>query len=107
MEISRQLLGVVTLMLRLKTGCIIGLQVIAASYRNSSGLREQQVPPLRYPGFPVEVDGVGFMRLSEPHTRPGTVPRGRKSGYVRRVIILWKYGKRLRLQNFHPDLREA
>ena len=45
-----------------------------------------QIPPLRYPGFPVEVGGVGkhhapFLRR-KAHTRSCPVLRGRKSGYA-------------------------
>ena len=45
-----------------------------------------QIPPLRYPGFPVELGGVGALHAPFPyrkaHTRPCPVQRGRKSGYA-------------------------
>ena len=46
----------------------------------------QQVPPLRSPGFPVELGGVGALHAPFPyrkaHTLPCPVLRGRKSGYA-------------------------
>jgi hypothetical protein len=51
-----------------------------------SGWSKPQVPPLRCPGFPVEVGGVGELPaafLNESRTRGRwRVPRGRKSGYA-------------------------
>jgi hypothetical protein len=48
--------------------------------------RKQQVPPLRSPGFPVELGGVGAPHAPFPnrkaHTRPRPVQRDRKSGYA-------------------------
>src|ERR1700678_4004016 len=45
-----------------------------------------QIPPLRYPGFPVELDGVGALRapfFTEGRTKWSCpVQRGRKSGYA-------------------------
>jgi hypothetical protein len=45
-----------------------------------------QVAPLRYPGFPLEVGGVGELHaafLTESRTRGWwQVPRGRKSGFA-------------------------
>jgi hypothetical protein len=45
-----------------------------------------QIPPLRSPGFPVELDGVGALHAPFPyrkaHTRPCPMLRGRKSGYA-------------------------
>src|SRR6202161_2594883 len=47
---------------------------------------EQQIPPLRSPGFPVELGGVGALHAPFPyrkaHTRTCPVQRGRKSGYA-------------------------
>ena len=47
---------------------------------------EQQVPPLRSPGFPVELGGVGALHAPFPyrkaHTLPCPVQRGRKYGYA-------------------------
>src|ERR1700679_1080204 len=47
---------------------------------------ELQIPPLRSPGFPVELGGVGALHAPFPyrkaHTRPCLVQRGRKSGYA-------------------------
>src|SRR5258708_6992495 len=47
---------------------------------------ELQIPPLRYPGFPVDVGGVGrshapFLKR-KAHTRLCPVLRGRKSGFA-------------------------
>ncbi len=48
--------------------------------------RKLQIPPLRYPGFPVEVDGVGKPHaafLTESRTRGHwRVQRSRKSGFA-------------------------
>jgi hypothetical protein len=45
-----------------------------------------QIPPLRYPGFPVELGGVDEHHAPFPyrkaHTLPCPVQRGRKSGYA-------------------------
>ena len=45
-----------------------------------------QIPPLRSPGFPVELRGVGALHAPFPnrkaHTRLCLVERGRKSGYA-------------------------
>jgi hypothetical protein len=47
---------------------------------------ELQIPPLRSPGFPVDLGGVGALHAPFPyrnaHTRPCPVQRGRKSGYA-------------------------
>jgi hypothetical protein len=47
---------------------------------------EQQVPPLRSPGFPVKLGGVGALHAPFPyrkaHTRPCPILRARKSGYA-------------------------
>jgi NAD(P)-dependent dehydrogenase (short-subunit alcohol dehydrogenase family) len=55
---------------------------------------QQQVPPLRYPGFPVEVDGVDELHaalFTEPHTRPCLALRDGKSGYAPvGMTILWE-----------------
>ncbi len=49
-------------------------------------LLKPQVPPLRYPEFPVEIGGVGELHaafFTESRTRGRwRVPRGRKSGYA-------------------------
>ena len=50
------------------------------------GSAEPQVPPLRFPGFPVDLDGVGgphapFLKR-KAHTRPCLAQRGRKSGFA-------------------------
>jgi hypothetical protein len=47
---------------------------------------ELQIPPLRYPGFPVDLDGVGgphapFLKR-KAHTWPCPALRGRKSGFA-------------------------
>jgi hypothetical protein len=48
--------------------------------------KKQQVPPLRSPGFPVELDGVDALHAPFPyrkaHTLPCPVRRDRKSGYA-------------------------
>jgi hypothetical protein len=48
--------------------------------------RKLQISPLRYPGFPVDLDGVGEVHaafLIESRTRSRFVSlRGRKSGYA-------------------------
>jgi hypothetical protein len=48
--------------------------------------RKLQIPPLRYPGFPVEVGDVGKPHAAffteSPHTWPRPVLRGRKSGFA-------------------------
>jgi hypothetical protein len=50
------------------------------------GSIELQIPPLRSPGFPVELGGVDALHAPFPyrkaHTRPCPVLRGRKSGYA-------------------------
>src|SRR5450631_3891234 len=48
--------------------------------------RKPQISPLRYPGFPVDLDGVGrphapFLKR-KAHTRPCLAPRRRKSGFA-------------------------
>jgi hypothetical protein len=47
---------------------------------------ELQVPRLRYPGFPVEVGGVGELHAAcfngKPHTRTLVRSAGRKFGYA-------------------------
>jgi hypothetical protein len=47
---------------------------------------EPQVPPLRSPGFPVEIRGADLPRASlfkrEPHTWSWRLPRSTKSGYA-------------------------
>jgi hypothetical protein len=47
---------------------------------------KQQVPPLRSPGFPVELNGAGALHAPFPyrkaHTRSCPTQRGRKSGYA-------------------------
>jgi hypothetical protein len=55
-------------------------------YAVAFGKGALQVPPLRYPGFPVELGGVGnlhvaFLEESRTRGRCGT-PRSRKSGYA-------------------------
>jgi hypothetical protein len=55
-----------------------------------------QVPPLRYPGFPVEFGGVGELHaafLTESRTRGRwLVPHSRKSGYAPvGMTILWDH----------------
>jgi hypothetical protein len=50
------------------------------------GFAEPQVPPLRFPRFPVNLDGVGgphapFLKR-KAHTRPCIALRGRKSGFA-------------------------
>jgi hypothetical protein len=50
------------------------------------GSAELQIPPLRSPGFPVELGGVDALHAPFPYrkayTRPCPVLRGRKSGYA-------------------------
>jgi hypothetical protein len=57
-----------------------------ALIRLAAWVSEQQVPPLRSPGFPVEPGGVGALHAPFPyrkaHTRNCPVQRGRKSGYA-------------------------
>jgi hypothetical protein len=47
---------------------------------------ELQIPPLRYPGFPVDLGGVGALHAPfsyrKAHTRLCPAQRGRKSGYA-------------------------
>ena len=77
---------------------------------------KQPFPPLRYPGFPVEVGGVGEIHAafsSASRTRGcWRLPRGRKSGYAPvGMTILWDHSQpRLTgfvaislQQNCHPD----
>ena len=56
--------------------------------------RKLQVPPLRYPGFPVETGGVDELHaafLTESHTRGRWgVRRGRKSGYASVGLTKWR-----------------
>ena len=57
----------------------------------------QQVPPLRYPGFPVDLGGVGrshapFLKR-KAHTRLCPVLRGRKSGYAPVGMTHFSQGK--------------
>jgi hypothetical protein len=62
---------------------------------------EQQVPPLRSPGFPVDLGGVGALHAPfsyrKAHTRPCPVQRGMKSGYAPagmtkgRVVLPFKF----------------
>jgi hypothetical protein len=50
------------------------------------GSAELQIPPLRSPGFPVDVNGAVELHAPFPyrkaHTRPCPALRGRKSGYA-------------------------
>jgi hypothetical protein len=68
---------------------------------------EQQVPPLRSPGFPVELGGVGALHAPfsyrKAHTRPCPALRGRKSGYapVGMTLLL---GTAKRTPSFQPPL---
>jgi hypothetical protein len=57
-----------------------------------------QIPPLRSPGFPVDLGGVVALHAPFPcrkaHTRPCPVQRGRKSGYAPvGMTILFGNGK--------------
>src|ERR1700728_173069 len=91
---------------RLSTAGVLRFRAPSAVSRNQSVRRsaqdddsvgepeeKPQVPPLRYPGFPVEVGGVGELHaafLTESRTRGRRrVPRIRKSGYspVRMTIL--------------------
>jgi hypothetical protein len=59
---------------------------VALPFRFDSVDDEQQVPPLRYPGFPVELDGAVLLHVPFPYRKAHTwscpVQRGRKSGYA-------------------------
>jgi hypothetical protein len=37
-----------------------------------AGQAEQQIPPLRYPGFPVEMGGVGELHAAFSYRKPHT-----------------------------------
>jgi hypothetical protein len=59
---------------------------VALPFRFGAAEDEQQVPPLRYPGFPVELRGVDALHARFPyrnaHARHCPVLRGEKSGYA-------------------------
>jgi hypothetical protein len=61
------------------------------------GSVELQIPPLRYPGFPVELGGVDALHAPFPyrkaHTRPCPVLRGRDDkGWGTASIWIWYRG---------------
>jgi hypothetical protein len=59
---------------------------VALPFRFDIADDEQQVPPLRSPGFPVELGGVDLFHAPLPyrkaHTLACPLQRGRKSGYA-------------------------
>jgi len=75
--------------------------------KNSCEIEKQQVPPLRYPRFPVKASGVGELHApffnGKAHTRSCPVQRGRKSGFapVGRTILL-RYFDPLRWAEENP-----
>ena len=68
---------------------------VAISLRFARWDGEEQVPPLRSPGFPVELGGVDALHAPFPyrkaHTWSCTVQRGRKFGYapVGMTLLFW------------------
>jgi hypothetical protein len=73
-------------------------------------LKQQlQVPPLRSPGFPVEIRGVDRHRVvfleEKPHTWSLQAARGRKSGYA--PVGMTRVGLLLTLTSGHLDGRKG
>jgi hypothetical protein len=69
---------------------------------------ELQIPPLRYPGFPVELGGADGLHAPFPyrkaHTRSFLALRGRKSGYASvGMTILFEIGMLEPQQNCRPE----
>jgi len=58
-------------------------------------MQKPQVPPLRYPGFPVELGGVGELHAAFRSRKSGCAPVG--------MTILWVYGEWFPQQNCHPE----
>jgi hypothetical protein len=74
--------------------------------------KKHQVPPLRYPGFPVDLDGVGgphapFLKR-KAHTWPCLALRGRKSGFATvGVCDFLSSGVSLRLESSQEQLQTS
>jgi hypothetical protein len=85
---------------------------VVLPFKSDAAEDEQQVPPLRSPGFPVELGGVGSLHAPFPyrkaHTRPCPVLRGRKSGYatVGMTLLVWVATSNPK-ETCHPDRSAA
>jgi hypothetical protein len=66
---------------------------VALPFKFDAADDELQIPPLRYPGFPVELGGAGALHAPFPYRKAHTLPypalRGRKSGYAPVGMTKW------------------